>query len=71
LADGSLEAYYTYGSVLAFNGKCDEAERVFGSLLAAYGGDPIVSGIVADNRLLCAASTAPALPAEITPSPNP
>jgi len=71
LADGSLEAYYTYGSVLAFNGKCDEAERVFGSLVAAYGGDPIVSGIVADNRLLCAASTAPALPAEITPSPNP
>jgi hypothetical protein len=64
----AAEAYYTYGSVRLQ--RAHEAERVFGSL-AAYGGDPIVSGIVADNRLLCAASTPPAVPAEITPSPNP
>jgi tetratricopeptide (TPR) repeat protein len=71
LADGSLEAYYTYGSVLAFNGKCGEAERIFGSLLASYGGDPIVAGIVADNRDLCAGSTSSGSQATITPNPNP
>jgi len=71
LGDGSLEAYYTYGSVLAFNGKCDEAERIFRTMLASYGGDPIVAGIVADNRALCSSAAASGAPTAISPSPTP
>ena len=69
LSDASLEAYYTYGSVLAFNKKCDDAERVFRALLAGYGGDTIVAGIVADNRVLCASSAAS--PPQEAPSASP
>jgi tetratricopeptide (TPR) repeat protein len=58
LNDRSLEAYYTYGSVLAYNGKCDEAERVLQVLADAYAGDPTIMDIVVNNRLLCAASAA-------------
>lgn len=71
LGDASLEAYYTYGSVLAFNGKCDDAERVFQALLAVYGGDPIVAGIVADNRDLCASAAASGPDSAAKPSPSP
>lgn len=60
LTDGSLEYYYTYGSVLVyfrdtaeFPTACADAERVFEQLLARYGGDPIVAGIAAENRSLC------------------
>jgi tetratricopeptide (TPR) repeat protein len=69
LGDGSLEAYYTYGSVLAYNGKCDDAERILQALATAYAGDPTVMQIVVDNRDLCAASTAAA--AGATPEPGP
>ena len=54
VSDASLEAYYTYGSVLAFNGKCDDAERILAELARAYAGDPIVADIVGENRTLCA-----------------
>jgi tetratricopeptide (TPR) repeat protein len=68
LSDASLEAYYTYGSVLAYNGVCADAERVLGSLAQAYAGDGTVMAIVKYNRDLCA--TSGSQPA-ITPSPNP
>jgi tetratricopeptide (TPR) repeat protein len=71
LGDASLEAYYTYGSVLAFNKKCDDAERIFRALLAAYGGDPTVAGIVSDNRALCASSAASTPQGTPLPRPNP
>ncbi|MCX6070154.1 MAG: tetratricopeptide repeat protein [Chloroflexi bacterium] len=69
LSDSSLEAYYTYGSVLAYNGKCDEAERILQALADAYAGDPTIMQIVVDNRDLCAASAAAG--AEATPKPSP
>jgi len=54
---------------LAYNGKCDEAERVLQALADAYAGDPTIMQIVVDNRDLCAASTAAG--AEVTPEPSP
>jgi tetratricopeptide (TPR) repeat protein len=71
LSDRSLEAYYTYGSVLAYNGKCDEAERVLQALADAYAGDPTIMDIVVNNRLLCAASGAAGAGASPEPSPTP
>jgi hypothetical protein len=62
LTSSSLEAYYTYGSVLAFNGKCVEAERILAELAQAYAGDPTVMTIVGDNRDLCAATAVGATP---------
>jgi tetratricopeptide (TPR) repeat protein len=70
LSDASLEAYYTYGSVLAYNGKCDEAERILGQLAETYAGDPTIMRIVVDNRDLCAASAASGAAApESSPTP--
>ena len=61
LVDDTLEYYYTYASVLTnfrgsplFPNACSRAESLFQQLLAKYGGDPIVAGIVAENRELCA-----------------
>jgi tetratricopeptide (TPR) repeat protein len=66
LGDDSLEYYYTYGSVLVyfrdtaeFPNACTDAERVFQQLLATYPEDPTVSGIVSENRLLCAGGGTP------------
>ena len=59
LGPNSLEYYYTYGSVLAFYGQCDPAERVFEDLLSQYGTDPVVTGIVSENRAICAATPVP------------
>jgi tetratricopeptide (TPR) repeat protein len=50
----SLEYYYTFGSLLAFERKCDEAEAVFLELESDYRTDPIVAAIVAEGRSLCA-----------------
>ncbi len=50
----TLEYYYTYASVLAFDRKCEDAETVFQGLVSAYGTDPIVATIVAEGRSLCA-----------------
>lgn len=60
LGNNSLEYYYTYSSALAFysgseqypNG-CLDAEEIFQELMSAYGDDPIVSAIVAENRTIC------------------
>jgi tetratricopeptide (TPR) repeat protein len=52
----SVEIYYTYNSALAYQGGdtgCADAERIAQKLMAAYGGDAIVAGIVAQNRDLC------------------
>jgi tetratricopeptide (TPR) repeat protein len=54
LVPESLEHYYTYGSVLAFYSYCSRAEVVFQELMADFGDDPIVSGIVSDGRAICA-----------------
>ncbi|HET7010214.1 MAG TPA: tetratricopeptide repeat protein [Anaerolineales bacterium] len=61
LSDGTLEYYYTYASVLvSFRGTaghpnaCGRAEDLLQQVMAAYGSDPIVAGIVAENRGLCA-----------------
>jgi tetratricopeptide (TPR) repeat protein len=59
LGPNSLEYYYTYGSVLAFYGFCDEAEVVFDKLLSQYATDPVVAGIVAENRAICNAPPTP------------
>lgn len=66
LGPNSLEYYYTYGSVLAFYGQCEAAERVFEELLSQYSTDPVVSGIVAENRAICSATPVPA--PTVTPS---
>jgi hypothetical protein len=50
----SLEYYYTFGSLLAFERKCDEAEAVFLELESNYRADPIVAAIIAEGRSLCA-----------------
>jgi tetratricopeptide (TPR) repeat protein len=72
LSDATLEYYYTYASVLtSFRGSpsvpnaCGRAEVLLDELMTAYGSDPIVAGIVAENRQLCS-GTAPAT----TPSPQ-
>jgi len=59
LTADSLEYYYTYGSVLAFDRQCDPAEDVFQALEAEYGRDAIVAAIVAEGRSLCAGSQPP------------
>jgi tetratricopeptide (TPR) repeat protein len=53
----SLEYYYTFGSVLAFEKKCSDAENIFTQLEASYRTDPIVSAIVSEGRALCAGET--------------
>lgn len=68
LGDSSLEAYYTYGSVLAYNGKCDQAERILQALAEAYVGDSTIMAIVDDNRALCASAGPQATPEiQVTP----
>jgi tetratricopeptide (TPR) repeat protein len=69
LSGSSLESYYTYGSVLAFNGKCVDAERILAELARAYAGDPTVMAIVSENRTLCATATASGTPPPPTPTP--
>ena len=64
LDSSTVVYYYTYGSVLAFYGHCDEAEDIFKELMTVYGSDPIVASIVAENRAICA-GTLPA-PASTT-----
>jgi tetratricopeptide (TPR) repeat protein len=75
LGPSTLEFYYTYGSALAFFGGsplaptgCQEAERVFRELEAVYGSDPIVAGIVAEGRSVCASPRPFPTP---TPGPTP
>lgn len=53
LGSSSLEHYYTYASALAFLDFCDQAEPLFGQLMTAYGSDPTVAAIVAENRAIC------------------
>ena len=53
LEGASLEYYYTFGSVLAFEKKCADAENIFAQLEAGYRTDSIVSAIVAEGRALC------------------
>ncbi|MEX0787478.1 MAG: tetratricopeptide repeat protein [Anaerolineales bacterium] len=85
LGSGSVEFYYTYGSVLtAYAGgskyptACADAERVFSELMQVYGDDLIVAGIVAEGRAICLnpgsnAAPGPTLTATLelpsTPSP--
>jgi tetratricopeptide (TPR) repeat protein len=60
LSTSSLEYYYTYASALAFysgteqapNG-CAQAEVIHLELLSQFTGDPIVMGIVDENREIC------------------
>jgi hypothetical protein len=65
----TVVTYYTFDSVLAYNRKCDEAERISQILMGAYGGDAIVAGIVAENRAMCSQPAAPASPTQ-TPVPT-
>ena len=79
LRDDTLEYYYTYGAVLAYFRNtaevpeaCARAERVFQALMAVYAEDPVVAGIVAESRSLCASpAQAPGLPATSTPELTP
>jgi len=77
LNDSTLEYYYTYASVLTsfrgtagFDDACARAETFFDQLMARYGGDPIVAGIVAENRALCA-GVGPAPVPQTTPASMP
>ncbi len=73
LGAGTVEYYYTYASALAFQKRCADAEPYFQQLLAAYGDDPIVVGIVEENRSICAGDLlppAPATPADSMPETN-
>ncbi len=70
LGAGTVEYYYTYASALAFQKRCADAEPYFLQLLSAYGDDPIVVGIVEENRSICAGDLplpAPATPPDSTP----
>ncbi len=53
----TLEYFYTYGSVLAYNdqdgSKCRDAEAVFQELMAEFGEDAIVRSIVDEDRAIC------------------
>jgi tetratricopeptide (TPR) repeat protein len=71
LGDGTLEYYYTYASVLVsfrntakYPNACGRAQDLLQQVMAAYGSDPIVAGIVDENRALCAGG--PPLPVETT-----
>jgi tetratricopeptide (TPR) repeat protein len=80
LSDATLEYYYTYASALtSFRGEegvpdaCGRAAVLLDRLMASYGTDPIVAGIVAENRGLCDLAPSGAVPAptpgmEVTPS---
>ncbi len=75
LEQGSVEYYYTYGSVLSayagteeFPNACIDAERIFRQLDAKYRDDPIVSAIVAEGRAICAGESGSPLP-ETTTTP--
>ncbi|MEW6567356.1 MAG: tetratricopeptide repeat protein [Chloroflexota bacterium] len=75
LGDDTLEYYYTYGSVLTYFRNtadrptaCQDAERIFSLLLAAYGDDPVVTGIASESRALCAAGPATAVPTATPPA---
>ncbi len=77
LSDDSLEYYYTYGSVLVYfrtdptrPDACADSDRIFSLLLAAYGDDPVVTGIARESRALCAAGPATPVPT-ITPAVAP
>jgi len=50
----SLEYYYTFGSLLAFERKCEAAEAVFLELESDYRTDPIVGAIISEGRAICA-----------------
>lgn len=76
LSSETVEYYYTYGSALTFYAgsseyptACDDAEAVFVELMAKYGGDPVISAIVAEGRLICSAALEPT--ATPTPTPTP
>jgi tetratricopeptide (TPR) repeat protein len=72
LRSDTLEYYYTYDSVLAFYGECEDSERISRDLMSQFGTDAVVAGIVADNRALCAAAPPPGTPEPgQTPSPAP
>ena len=66
LSDASVEYYYTYGSALTFYAEeqdaCEKAEEIFLELMAMYAGDPIVSAIVEEGRLICREAQAAPLP---------
>jgi len=66
LGSGSLEYYYTYAAALAYYSGteiapsgCDQAESLHSELLAQYGGDSIVVGIINDNRAICSLASNP------------
>lgn len=74
LGAGSLEYYYTYGSVLTYFRNtteyptaCDDADRVFRTLETQYADDPIVAGIAAESRSLCGLPGGPAATPTATP----
>lgn len=60
LSNSTLEYYYTYASALAFYSGteqapdgCAQAEVLHQQLLSQFTGDPIVMGIVDENREIC------------------
>jgi hypothetical protein len=83
LSSSSLEYYYTYGSALAFYSGteaypdgCQRAETIFQQLMRIYGEDPIVAGIVEENRSICSrvdpgSSSAAPLETPLTAVPSP
>lgn len=75
LNDDTLEYYYTYGSVLVYfrtepsrPEACQDSERVFSLLLAAYGDDPVVAGIARESRALCTATSSTPVPTATPPA---
>jgi tetratricopeptide (TPR) repeat protein len=62
LTNSTVEYYYTYASALAFYSGteqapdgCAQAEALHLELLSQFSGDPIVMGIVDENREICSA----------------
>jgi len=62
LSANTVVYYYTYGSVLAALNRpqlnyCPEAQTVFNEIMAQFGSDPDIAGIVSEGRFICTKST--------------
>jgi len=77
LASGSVEYYYTYASALSYYSGtdialsgCTDAEAIHEQLLAVFGDDEVVNGIIDENRAICSVVT-PSEDLEPTPTNEP
>jgi len=75
LTDRTVGFYYvSYGSVLAALNRCDEALPVLAEVERVYPDDPVLSGIIRENRAICRTLESEQQPTplpSVMPSPTP